>query len=649
MAASVRSWHHRRTRRGTILILVLLATAAALALSTVLISKQVAMLTLSQSVAPGSQARAVAESGLELAISHIRSDAGWRDNFISGVWITDEPLYGGSFTLVGEDGEDTDGDGVVEGDSDLTDDDRDLVTLASTGTYDGVIHVARAVLVPSGTKEAILVVKDPANLSSEDLERTALMRSWGWVVSYADYETSKNDLTAAFSDVNVVYVPATIDSVPNGLKDALKISERGVVLEMKELVKHIELASSSSEPYLATQIEILELTELIEDDFGVEVLEVITHYITRTLTPGVVNVLTANDNLLEHRGTISDDVSILAKKSGDTEPTLLAVDNGGELDGHPAKGRRVALPWGKSDFSIVSLNSSGQLLLRRSLDWAGQTWKGPLPSIAVFDKVEVKGTGLVDSYDSTLGAYGGANVAAEATASTNSYKDRAIHVKDNGVFLGNVYVQQGSDPSKVVKVENSGVISGPTGVINVAVPIPLAEAPEIAPNLGNVTYSSGTTTINSSCTYGDLKVEGTAILQIDGEIQIVCTNNVTLQQSAQIQLLPGATLDIYTRQDVHVEDSAQVNVNTADPSVLTWHLVDKKLLLEGSSQMYGTVRGRMGTLEVKDDSTLHGTFQGKKCKVENGSFHVDTSLSGTPTTLGGGFVPLPDYAARWLE
>jgi hypothetical protein len=56
-----------------------------------------------------------------------------------------QPFGAGTFSIVGQDGEDADGDGVVDGDGDLVDDPADPVTLTVTAAVDGVTHTVRAV------------------------------------------------------------------------------------------------------------------------------------------------------------------------------------------------------------------------------------------------------------------------------------------------------------------------------------------------------------------------------------------------------------------------------------------------------------------------------------------------------------------------
>ena len=135
-------------RRSSVLLLALLAVALATMLATSFLSAQSTTIGIARNVENQSKARYVAESGLELAVAYIRSDSAWRTAKPNGTWVTNATFGEGTFTIVGQDGQDTNGDGIVDGDGDLTDDPTDLLTLTVTGQVNGASHVARVVATP---------------------------------------------------------------------------------------------------------------------------------------------------------------------------------------------------------------------------------------------------------------------------------------------------------------------------------------------------------------------------------------------------------------------------------------------------------------------------------------------------------------------
>jgi hypothetical protein len=141
-----------RRRRSVALILVLIAVTISATLALAFVSAQSTSIGIARNIQNHPQARYVAESGLELAIAYMRANTDWRTVQSEGAWVTDEPFAGGTFTVVGEDGVDIDGDGVIavpgEGDGDLADDNSERLTLTVTGRAGGASQVVHAVITP---------------------------------------------------------------------------------------------------------------------------------------------------------------------------------------------------------------------------------------------------------------------------------------------------------------------------------------------------------------------------------------------------------------------------------------------------------------------------------------------------------------------
>jgi hypothetical protein len=146
-----------RRRRASVLILVLVVLCVCGALAFSFLSSQSTSAQLADTLHRRAQARHVAESGLAFAIQYVSDDPDWRTDQRDGTWVSDVSLGDGMFTIVGEDGVDTDGDGVVEGDDSLDDNHADPLTLAVTATVAGVSHTARAVVRTSFGSESYLL------------------------------------------------------------------------------------------------------------------------------------------------------------------------------------------------------------------------------------------------------------------------------------------------------------------------------------------------------------------------------------------------------------------------------------------------------------------------------------------------------------
>ena len=118
------------------------------------------------------QARMVAESGLDLVLAYVQRSSDWRQTRAAGQWLTDEKWGGGTFSAWGDDGEDADGDGLIDGNGNFQDDPLAPLTLRVVGRYGDVRHAITAVYRPQenstlAAKERI-ELRDKAVLDSYD-------------------------------------------------------------------------------------------------------------------------------------------------------------------------------------------------------------------------------------------------------------------------------------------------------------------------------------------------------------------------------------------------------------------------------------------------------------------------------------------------
>lgn len=274
-----------------------------------------------------------------------------------------------------------------------------------------------------------------------------------------------------------------------------------------------------------------------------------------------------------------------------------------------------------------------------------------LPGLAAWDKVEIKNNAIVDGFNSALGPYGGGNVNADATISTNSVKDDKIKI-DGGTLLGDIFIAPTADADKVVEISGGGSVSGKIKRLDLSVPVGnLLEPADLPGEIGDVVYSTGTVNFNQDLNVKHLTIKGDAKVHVLNDVVVYCREEFKIQDNAEIILQPNGKLTIYTKKEVKVEDNAQVNLNTADPSRVNILVLKKKVQVKDSAQMYACVRGYDAHLEVKDNAQFYGAFVGKKVKVDNAAaVHVDTSITGTEVTMGSGtdLRRLTQNRVQWL-
>jgi len=648
--------------QGFALVLVLVAVSVAVILSCTYLALQSISAQLSVNLEDRVRARMIAESGLEMAIADVRADDNWRAKKTHGLWVDKQPFDGGTITIWGEDGQDADGDGNVDGDGDLANCTMDMLTLTAVGRYGGAAHRVRAVVPP--VKRVLIIVPDPANLKTEDVIRRDLLRCWGWRVYLLRAAAAAAEFDAAAVKMNVIYFPAHA-ALETAVRDKLRISDVPIVAEHKQLVKELKITDSDSREYLGASIDVLQLTRTVTDDYGAETTEVYVHYITAPFPIGRLWICGELDDLLCLDGSMIGTEALAAKTFDPTRVTLGVLESGAlRADRKPARARRVALPWGKGYywFSIDSLNANGREILRRSLDWAGSSWIGYLPGIAVWDEVELKDTAEIDAYNAGLGAYGGGNATADAAVCTNSISADKIDIS-SGVLRGSIFVSPNADPSKVVRIGSGATVTGAVHRLRLNVPIPTPHEPaDLGSAGGDLIFLAGENIIDSDRHVKRLEIHGDAVVRIAGNVRILCDEEVRIEDNAQLRLDAGAQLTMFTKRKVVITGGAKVNPEVPaavegdpplwpDPSRLAWIILEDRIEASGGAQVHAMVRTYDGQLHVKETARIFGTFVGKRVLVENSAaFHVDTSSSGTVTTMGTGIdLGTISGGVRWVE
>ncbi len=83
------------------------------------------------------RARAISQSGIELAVAYIQSDSSWRTLRGLGEWMRDQPLLGGTVTVT-----------AVDPDGSAIDDYMDDITIVSEGSFGRARQTASVTLTP---------------------------------------------------------------------------------------------------------------------------------------------------------------------------------------------------------------------------------------------------------------------------------------------------------------------------------------------------------------------------------------------------------------------------------------------------------------------------------------------------------------------
>lgn len=219
----------------------------------------------------------------------------------------------------------------------------------------------------------------------------------------------------------------------------------------------------------------------------------------------------------------------------------------------------------------------------------------------------MSGTAYTDSYDSSLGSFGGSNVGANGDVGSNG----PITVKGNAKVNGDAV----PGPNDKVTLSGSGKVTGSTTPATSQKSLPVPAVPAGAVDLGAIALSGSTTKTLTAGTYklSSLSVAGTGGLKIDsttGPVNLYVTGKITIGGSAGIANVSGTP----SRLSIVQVGGSSVSIS-------------------GSNTLYGSIYAPSSSLTLSGSNVLFGGFIGATLSVSSGAtIHYDENLRTTTTT-----------------
>ncbi len=258
---------------------------------------------------------------------------------------------------------------------------------------------------------------------------------------------------------------------------------------------------------------------------------------------------------------------------------------------------------------------------------------GPGAGLVVDDLFRLWNQGRVDSYDSGVGPYGGANAHSDAQLLGNMTGADTLQVVNNSDFYGDLFVGAGGNPATVIDQSPNSDIWGSTGVLASPVPVPVPVEPTgLGPSVGNVVYGTSGIHVRSTDLHcNELTVQGGAVLRIVGNVTILAEGLVQVA-GGRIEVPPGSTLKLYAKYRAFFSSAG--NGNPQDPSATRVYLLSAnpndfvRVSNAVPGQLFAQVYAPFAQLQVTQSAEFYGTFAGSILAIENqGKLHVDESLS----------------------
>lgn len=188
----------------------------------------------------------------------------------------------------------------------------------------------------------------------------------------------------------------------------------------------------------------------------------------------------------------------------------------------------------------------------------------------------------IDSFNSSLGPYGGANVGPTPT-----------------------FVSGSTMPG----------VTEPTG---------------LPPLVDEVRYTgNGSSILSNDIHCNKFRIQNNHDVTISGDVTILAEVEFSLENHTSLQILDGSTLTIYVKQKLIFKNNVDVNTISADPGrLIIINLGIETFELDNNIQVYARVISPTAPLHVKNNADFHGTYEGLTLIMENhAGFHLDSPFS----------------------
>ncbi len=236
-----------------------------------------------------------------------------------------------------------------------------------------------------------------------------------------------------------------------------------------------------------------------------------------------------------------------------------------------------------------------------------------------------------DSYDSSLGPYGGDNAYHNGDVGTNGTATGAITILNNGVIEGDANTGPGGTIEKSQNAEITGDITHDNNIS-----LPLVYAPQgFTTEPGGDLNVSGdeTPTLNSGdYRYNSISISNNAILTISGTVRIYVTSTaqaLEILNNAHLNIASGANLVLYSDGKCDLGNNGLVN-NTAKPeNFVLWSAYSGSngVQINNNGNMYGVIYAPNANISVTNNGSIFGSIIGNELSVSNNAHvHYDEHL-----------------------
>jgi hypothetical protein len=269
------------------------------------------------------------------------------------------------------------------------------------------------------------------------------------------------------------------------------------------------------------------------------------------------------------------------------------------------------------------------------------------------DGVELSSQAFIDSYDSRLGEYGGANIGENGDTGTNATHVGAIYLNSNARVYGDVISGPGSDPLEVIVSRAQAQVTGESLALSSPKEMPSVPSPEGLPFQGSfILDSTNDVIISESGEYTSFMLDDNSKVTITEDVTLHITGDFSMLSNSQLEIAEGVSVNIYLGGTFAQNSNTQINNLSMDPTKLMVFGTDSfngEMEWNSNTDFYGAVYVPKASVDHNSYANFYGSIAGRYLGMSSNSrIHFDEALADLELDMSNGEISA--YAVRsWQQ
>lgn len=247
--------------------------------------------------------------------------------------------------------------------------------------------------------------------------------------------------------------------------------------------------------------------------------------------------------------------------------------------------------------------------------------------------VDLSSNSIIDSYDSSLGDYGGVNIGFMGNLGTNASGYGCIDLASNAELYGNAVSGPGSNPDIDIITRGNAKIYGEKQSLSSPKVMSSVLAPEGLTPMGDY-YLDGESsdTISASGEYTSFRITSNATVTITADVILYVTGDFSMRSNSQLDIADGVSVTIYLGGSFVQESNTSINNLSENPTKLMILGTDSftgEMDWNSNSAFWGAVYVPKAHARFRNNTDFYGSIISKSFELQsNARIHYDKALEG---------------------